>query len=118
MDTQASSLPDNPFANLERQIADLAANSFQIKPGAGLYVLAATLSVAAILFHSGILSALPTRESAPELEPTQNSRIARYIGLLIVITAGLGIAYVALSHTAQTRLRLRGRSVGAMRNCA
>lgn len=111
MDAQASSLADNPFANLGRQIADLAANSFEIKPGVGLYVLAATLSVAAVLFHSGVLSAIASAEGVPESAPTEDSGVARYVGLLTLLAAGLGIAYVGFAHTAETVPHAAGAAV-------
>jgi hypothetical protein len=103
MEASASRLADNnPFAALGRQIADLAANSFQIKPGVGLYVLAATLSVSAVLFHSGVLSTLSSTEGVPESAPTENRGMAWYVGLLILLTASLGIAYLWFAHTAVT----------------
>jgi hypothetical protein len=65
MAATSSALSDNPLAGMAQQIGNLAVNAIQLNPGAGLYVLAAALSLTTVLFHSRILAAISSSESAP-----------------------------------------------------
>jgi len=47
---------DNPFAGVAQQLGNLIVNSVQIKPGIGLFVLAAALTIAAFLSFSRSLA--------------------------------------------------------------
>lgn len=52
----AEELKDNPFAGIAEQFGNLMLNAFKIKPGAGLYVLAAAMLISAVLAKTRILS--------------------------------------------------------------
>ena len=49
-------LKGNPFAGIAEQFGNLMLNAFKIKPGAGLYVLAAAMVISAVLTKTRILS--------------------------------------------------------------
>jgi hypothetical protein len=57
---------DNPFSGFAQQVGNLLANSFQVKPGAGLYVLAAALVLVAFLSHSRLLGGTQAAEPVAE----------------------------------------------------
>ncbi len=63
MDRQAQELKDNPFAALGQALGSLMVNAFQVRPGAGLYVLMLALAVASVLVHSKILTRLRLAEA-------------------------------------------------------
>jgi hypothetical protein len=48
----------NPFAGFAQQLGKVLASSIQIIPGAGLYVLAVTLVLVALAYHSRLLAGL------------------------------------------------------------
>ncbi len=66
MQTAKEDLKDNPFAGMAEGFGKLIANSFQVKPGWGLYALLVLLGVAAALGFSRVLSRLrivPSQDS-------------------------------------------------------
>jgi hypothetical protein len=65
--TSAEELWGNPFAEFAQEVRNLAANSFQIKPGAGLYGLAATLALVEFLCYSRLFARFrgPEEQTAP-----------------------------------------------------
>ena len=58
MKASAEDLKGNPFAGLAETLGNLLVNAFQLKPGVGLYVLTASLALAAFVAHSRLLSRL------------------------------------------------------------
>ncbi|WP_263377536.1 hypothetical protein [Granulicella paludicola] len=76
---------DNPFSGLTQQLETLAANAVQLKPGAGLYVLTATLMLASVILVSKILSPAghPTLQEPSPVSGVTFMRKAAGIGLLI-----------------------------------
>lgn len=57
---------DNPFSGFAQQVGTLLANSFQVKPGGGLYALAAALVLVAFLTHSRLLGGTQAAERVAE----------------------------------------------------
>lgn len=80
MKAESSVVANNPFAGLAQQIGNLAANSFQLKAGTGLYVLVASLLLATILLHSRILVGFSGADSAIEVDPPQSDGTGRIFG--------------------------------------
>jgi len=56
MNKSATELKDNPFADLAKTIGSLLMNAFQLKPGAGLYVLVVCLCIVAFLAQTRFLT--------------------------------------------------------------
>ena len=99
MKADSSDLANNPFAGLARQIENLAVNSVQLRPGTGLYVLAAALSLAAVLVISKVLSvSSTTAEAAIELYPDQNNRRTRLLAFFAMLLVALTVAVIVLVH--------------------
>jgi hypothetical protein len=63
-------LTGSPFDNITQTIENMAANAFQIKPGIGLYILAAALILANIFLYSRNLSAVTSDEKETPLKST------------------------------------------------
>jgi hypothetical protein len=101
MKADSPALARNPFAGLARQIETIAANSFQLKPGAGLYVLAATLSLATMFLYSKILSGSPLAEPSIEVNPARSNGRERLFVFFALLLAALIISFVVLKHTPQ-----------------
>jgi len=111
----SSTLVANPFGGLAQQVANMAANSIQLKPGTGLFVLASTLSFATIILLSGVLStdSLPADRSVAGLTrnyggtkisiPTafQSDRDARAIAFFVVAVIIITAATFVLIHKPQ-----------------
>ena len=97
----STALANNPFAGLAQQIANLAVNSIQLKPGAGLYLLASTLSLATLILLSRVLSVSRSAE-AIEPYPDQSDEFARTFGFLALLLAAAAFAVVVLVHKPQT----------------
>lgn len=72
MNANFSSLVNNPFAGLAQRIGNIAVGLFQLKPGAGLYVLAGCLSVATLMQLAVRGDALEI-ENEPELPRRRDS---------------------------------------------
>jgi hypothetical protein len=107
MKADSSALANNPFAGLAQQIANLAVNSVQLRPGAGLYVLASTLSLATIILLSKVHSASPTAEG---IQPRPDQRIGytgRYAFLVLLVFVAATAALV-LTHKPQPGTESRG----------
>jgi len=83
----SSALADNPFAGVAQQIEALAVNSVQVKPGSGLYVLAATLSLTAMILFSGVMSSFSSNEIPAYPAAVETSGHRRVIGLVFLILA-------------------------------
>lgn len=98
MKADSPDLANNPFAGLARQIENLAVNSVQLRPGVGLYVLAAALSLAAVVAISRVLSMSRTAEAAIELYPDQSSERARLFAFFALLLVGLTVAVIVLVH--------------------
>ena len=52
----AEELKGDPLAGIAEQFGNMMLNAFKIKPGAGLYVLAAAMLISAVLAKTRILS--------------------------------------------------------------
>jgi hypothetical protein len=100
MKSDSSALANNPFAGFAQQIASLAANSIQLKPGAGLYVLAVSLSLTTIILFSRLLSVSPSGEAAIEPYVNQRNGQARMFIFVIVLIVVVAAAVVVLNHKA------------------
>jgi hypothetical protein len=92
MKANSAALASNPFAGL----AELAANSVQLRPGAGLYMLAAALSLAAIVLISRVLSVQPAAEAAIGTSPDQINWNARAFGIVILLLGAFAFVFVML----------------------
>lgn len=101
MQTGSGSPSENPFAGLMQQLGNLVVNTFQVKAGAGLYVLAVTLVLVAFLSYSRLLvqmaepihdgPASPRLPSATVVSPASAKRTSRTtIALVAVILLLLG----------------------------
>lgn len=64
MQASTEELRDNPFAGFAQQLGNLMVNSFQVKPGVGMYVLTLALVVVAVAYHSRFLARLRLSDSA------------------------------------------------------
>ena len=102
IDVDSTSLAQNPFNGLAKQLESLAANSFQLKPGAGLYVLAAALSLAAILLHVRALSSAPSVEPLRQSLPPQSDTSPKLFVFLALLVFCIAIAVVVLTHAPLT----------------
>jgi len=86
MRADSSATDNNVLAGLAQQVAKLAMNSVQLKPGAGLYVLAGCLSVAAIILLSRLLATSPSSDVEmiePVDEPNGQTRTVVFVLLAI-----------------------------------
>jgi uncharacterized membrane protein len=100
MKLDSSALSNNPLAGLAQQIASLAANSIQLKPGAGLYVLAVSLSLTTIILFSRLLSASSSGETAIEPYFDQSNGKARTPIFVILLIVAFVAVVVVLNHKA------------------
>jgi TonB family protein len=98
MKADSSALANDPFAGLARQIENLAVNSVQLRPGAGLYVLAAALSLAAVLVISRVLSVSTATEATLEPYPDQSNGRARSFAFFALFLVALTVAVIVLVH--------------------
>jgi hypothetical protein len=105
MKADSSALANNPFAGFAQQIENLAINSIQLRPGPGLYALASTLSLAAIILLSKVFSSSPSN-IATEPYPDQSNGSARTFAIFVLLLALLAIAVVVLVHESQTGSKL------------
>jgi hypothetical protein len=64
MMASAGDLKGNPFAAFAQRLGDLLVNAFQVKPGVGLYILTASLALAALASQSRVLSRLRLIETS------------------------------------------------------
>lgn len=95
--TDSSALANNPFAGLAQQIANLAVNSVQLKPGPGLYVLASALSLAAIILLSRVLSGSPSSGTV-EADTDRTAGQTRLLGFFVLLLLVFGVALIVLVH--------------------
>ena len=100
MKADSPALANNPFTELAQQIGNLAANAFQLKPGVGLYVLAASLLLATVFFHSRILSRAPLTDPAMGVSQAQINGSVRLLGFVALVLAVLSVAVVVFTHKA------------------
>ena len=96
----SSAADNNPFAGFAQQLVSLAVNSVQLKPGAGLYLLAVCLSVAAVILLSRLLATASIAEVAMQPRIDQ-SGAAKRILLLVILFALYGVTRTI---TARTRV--------------
>lgn len=67
-ETDSGTLSNNPFAGMARELGHLAAQSLQIRPGVGLYVLTVCLGLSAVLLNVRILARAQS-SAKPSLSP-------------------------------------------------
>lgn len=96
IERDSSSFVQNPLDSLAKQFESLAANSFQLKPGAGLYVLAAAVSLAAVLLFSRVFSPSPSVE-APK-QPVQSGASVKMFVFLAILATCIVIAVLVLTY--------------------
>jgi hypothetical protein len=101
MRADSSELANNPFAGLAQQIANLAINSVQLRPGAGLYVLVSTLSLATIVLLSKVFSSSPSTDTI-EPYPDESNGSSGTFAIFVLLLALVAIAVVVLVHESQT----------------
>ena len=101
MMADSSALANNPFAGLAQQIETLAVNSVQLKPGSGLYVQVAALSMAATILLSRVLSSSPLAETVIEPYSNQDNGHRRTLGLILLFSA-IVAAGVVVGHYVAT----------------
>jgi hypothetical protein len=92
MQANSADLKDNPFAGFAQGLAALISNSVHFKPGAGLYALAATASLGALILHSGIVQQLGvgTDDVQPSASGSQGTRLFVFcIVAVLVVASGL-----------------------------
>jgi hypothetical protein len=105
----SSALANDPFAGLAQQIANLAINSVQIKPGVGLYVLALTLSLATIILLSKVLLVSPSLEMI-DPQTDQGDTHARTLTFFVLLSAAAVFVVIVLLHKPQTSKTMQNTS--------
>jgi hypothetical protein len=99
MQTDTNAMRDNPFAALAQNIGSLIANAVHFRPGSGLYALAASVSVGALLLHSGLIFRSCTDVEADQVEETPHHEAGRRLFAFTVIAAiVIGAAAFVLEH--------------------
>jgi hypothetical protein len=98
----SSGLNGNPFDQIGRSIITMVANTFQIKPSIGLYVLAATLIMASVFSYSRRLSTVPSDEPVIDSYSTSDGEQGRVIAFIVIIGVVVIIAFVLFSHKTST----------------
>jgi hypothetical protein len=101
MMARSSALANNPFAGLAQQIETLAVNSVQLKPGSGLFVEVAALSLAAVILLSRVLSSSPAIGAVMEPYESQDNGHRRTFGLILLLLAMVAAGAV-ISHYVAT----------------
>ena len=104
----ANQTGDNPFGTLVQNIGSLVANAFHLRPGAGLYALAASASVGALFLHSGLLSnGITDREPAQSDQHLQSDAGARLFAFVVTAVLVVGAAVYVLRHQATDQIPAR-----------
>ncbi|HZL29341.1 MAG TPA: hypothetical protein VFC39_22650 [Acidobacteriaceae bacterium] len=98
-------LVNNPFAGIAQQIETLAVNSVQLKPGSGLFVEVAALSLAAVMLLSRVLSSSPSMEAVAEPYASQDNGHRRTFGLILLLFAMVAAGVVIIHYVATPPLQ-------------
>jgi len=99
MQAGANEMRDNPFAALAQNIGTLIANTVHFRPGPGLYALAASASIGALLLHSGLVSGSSVDRETEQVEGQLHSDSgSRLFAFTVLAALAIGAAVFVLQH--------------------
>lgn len=103
MQATVNTAGDNPFAAFAQSISTLIANSVHFRPGLGLYMLAISVSIGALILFSGLVSGSnDERGSQQGKMQWQSDFKTRRIIFVIAMVPIVGVAIFVLLHQAGT----------------